>query len=112
MTVLPRWARGERRFSPKRKSPRMVANTSAARSQRGSGVVRLIRKTKAARTAHPGTQFAVEHFDAFTKSIVPRWLTSRDFRLAFTSGVSANQTCFERELLDHFRLVFENAGVG
>ena len=27
----------------------------------------------------------------------------RDFRLAFTSGVSANSVCFERELLDHFR---------
>jgi cyclopropane-fatty-acyl-phospholipid synthase len=39
--------------------------------------------------------------------LVPKWLTSRDFRLAFTSGVSANGVCFERELLDHFRLVFE-----
>ena len=39
--------------------------------------------------------------------LVPRWLTSRDFRLAFTSGVSANSVCFERELLDHYRLVFE-----
>ena len=39
--------------------------------------------------------------------LVPRWLTSSDFRLAFTSGVSANGVCFERELLDHFRLVFE-----
>jgi cyclopropane-fatty-acyl-phospholipid synthase len=36
-----------------------------------------------------------------------RWLTSADFRLAFTSGVSANTVCFERELLDHHRLVFE-----
>ena len=42
--------------------------------------------------------------------LVPRWLTSREFRLAFTSGVSANSVCFERELLDHFRLVFEKAG--
>ncbi|HEX8854428.1 MAG TPA: class I SAM-dependent methyltransferase [Thermoleophilaceae bacterium] len=41
--------------------------------------------------------------------LVPRWLTSRDFRLAFTSGVSANGVCFERELLDHYRLVFEKA---
>lgn len=41
--------------------------------------------------------------------LVPRWLASRDFRLAFTSGVSANTVCFERELLDHFRLVFEKA---
>jgi cyclopropane-fatty-acyl-phospholipid synthase len=39
--------------------------------------------------------------------LVPRWLTSPDFRLAFTSGISANSVCFERELLDHFRLVFE-----
>jgi cyclopropane-fatty-acyl-phospholipid synthase len=39
--------------------------------------------------------------------LVPRWLTSSDFRLAFTSGVSANSACFERELLDHYRLVFE-----
>jgi cyclopropane-fatty-acyl-phospholipid synthase len=39
--------------------------------------------------------------------LVPRWLTSRDFRLAFTSGVSANGVCFERELLDHYRLTFE-----
>jgi cyclopropane-fatty-acyl-phospholipid synthase len=41
--------------------------------------------------------------------LVPRWLTSRDFRLAFTSGVSANSVCFERELLDHYRLTFEKA---
>ncbi len=40
-------------------------------------------------------------------SLVPRWLTSADFRLAFTSGVSANAVCFERELLDHHRMVFE-----
>jgi cyclopropane-fatty-acyl-phospholipid synthase len=39
--------------------------------------------------------------------LVPKWLTSADFRLAFTSGVSANSVCFERELLDHFRLTFE-----
>ena len=39
-----------------------------------------------------------------------RWLTSPDFRLAFTSGVSANTVCFERELLDHHRLVFEKKG--
>ncbi len=41
--------------------------------------------------------------------LVPRWLLSADFRLAFTSGVSANRVCFERELLDHYRLVFERA---
>jgi hypothetical protein len=39
--------------------------------------------------------------------LLPRWLSSADFRLAFTSGVSANSVCFERELLDHYRLVFE-----
>ena len=39
--------------------------------------------------------------------LVPRWLTSADFRLAFASGVSANSVCFERELLEHHRLVFE-----
>jgi cyclopropane-fatty-acyl-phospholipid synthase len=44
---------------------------------------------------------------ALKARLVPRWLTSPDFRLAFTSGVSANSVCFERELLDHFRLVFE-----
>jgi cyclopropane-fatty-acyl-phospholipid synthase len=41
--------------------------------------------------------------------LVPHWLTNADFRLAFTSGVSANSVCFERELLDHFRFVFERA---
>jgi cyclopropane-fatty-acyl-phospholipid synthase len=43
----------------------------------------------------------------FKVALVPHWLTSSDFRLAFTSGVSANMICFERELLDHYRLVFE-----
>ena len=43
----------------------------------------------------------------FKLRLVPRWLTSSDFRVAFTSGVSANSVCFERELLDHYRLVFE-----
>jgi cyclopropane-fatty-acyl-phospholipid synthase len=40
-------------------------------------------------------------------SLLPLYATSRDFRLAFTSGVSANSICFERELLDHWRLVFQ-----
>src|SRR5437763_223208 len=40
-------------------------------------------------------------------ALLPRWLRSSDFRLAYTSGVSANKVCFERELLDHYRLVFE-----
>jgi cyclopropane-fatty-acyl-phospholipid synthase len=41
--------------------------------------------------------------------LLPRWLTSPDFRFAFTSGASSNRVCFERELLDHYRLVFEKA---
>jgi cyclopropane-fatty-acyl-phospholipid synthase len=41
--------------------------------------------------------------------LLPRWLTSSDFRFAFTSGASSNKTCFERELLDHYRLVLEKA---
>jgi cyclopropane-fatty-acyl-phospholipid synthase len=43
----------------------------------------------------------------FQLQLLPRWIMSPDFRLAFTSGVSANSVCFERELLDHYRLVFE-----
>jgi cyclopropane-fatty-acyl-phospholipid synthase len=39
--------------------------------------------------------------------LVPRWLTDSNFRFAFTSGVSSNSACFERELMDHYRLVFE-----
>jgi cyclopropane-fatty-acyl-phospholipid synthase len=39
--------------------------------------------------------------------LVPKYLTSPEFRRAFTSGVSANTVTFERELLDHFRFVFE-----
>jgi cyclopropane-fatty-acyl-phospholipid synthase len=42
--------------------------------------------------------------------LVPRYLTSSDFRLAFTSGVSSNSVCFERELMDHYRIVFEKRG--
>jgi cyclopropane-fatty-acyl-phospholipid synthase len=39
--------------------------------------------------------------------LVGRWVSSPEFRLAFTSGVSANTVCFERQLLEHYRLVFE-----
>jgi cyclopropane-fatty-acyl-phospholipid synthase len=39
--------------------------------------------------------------------LIPKWLTSSEFRFAFTSGASSNLVCFERELMDHFRLVFE-----
>jgi cyclopropane-fatty-acyl-phospholipid synthase len=40
-------------------------------------------------------------------TMLPRYLTSAEFRHAFTSGISPNGICFERELLDHFRIVFE-----
>ena len=40
-------------------------------------------------------------------SLLPHWLRSPTFRHAFTSGVSANKVSFERELLDHHRIVFE-----
>lgn len=40
-------------------------------------------------------------------TLVPRYLTSSDFRHAFVSGISANTIAFERELLDHYRFVFE-----
>ena len=39
--------------------------------------------------------------------LLPRWLSSSDFRFAHTSGVSSNSVCFERELMDHYRLVLE-----
>ena len=39
--------------------------------------------------------------------LVPRYLTSSDFRRAFVSGISANTIAFERELFEHYRLVFE-----
>ena len=40
-------------------------------------------------------------------TLLPHWLRSPEFRHAFTSGVSANKVSFERELLDHHRIVFE-----
>jgi cyclopropane-fatty-acyl-phospholipid synthase len=39
--------------------------------------------------------------------LLPRWLASSHFRFAYTSGASSNRTCFERQLLDHYRLVLE-----
>lgn len=45
---------------------------------------------------------------ALTKlTLLPRYLMSADFRRAFASGISANTIAFERELLDHYRFVFE-----
>jgi cyclopropane-fatty-acyl-phospholipid synthase len=40
-------------------------------------------------------------------SLVPKYLRSADFRHAFVSGISANTIAFERELFDHYRMVFE-----
>jgi cyclopropane-fatty-acyl-phospholipid synthase len=40
-------------------------------------------------------------------TLVPRYLASVEFRQAFASGVSANTLAFERELVDHYRMVFE-----
>jgi cyclopropane-fatty-acyl-phospholipid synthase len=39
--------------------------------------------------------------------LLPKWLMSADFRFAFTAGASSNLVCFERELMDHYRMVFE-----
>jgi cyclopropane-fatty-acyl-phospholipid synthase len=39
-------------------------------------------------------------------TLVPRYLFSQEFRWAFASGVSSNTISFERELLDHYRMVF------
>ncbi|MGH2861201.1 MAG: SAM-dependent methyltransferase [Solirubrobacteraceae bacterium] len=47
---------------------------------------------------------------AMKLSLLPHWVRSGRFRYGFTSGVSANKECFERELLDHFRMVFEKPG--
>ncbi|HET6528080.1 MAG TPA: class I SAM-dependent methyltransferase [Balneolaceae bacterium] len=41
-------------------------------------------------------------------SLIPRYLTNRDFRALFST--SPNKICFERELFDHFRMVFEKVG--
>jgi cyclopropane-fatty-acyl-phospholipid synthase len=39
--------------------------------------------------------------------LLPRWLTDSNFRFAYTSEGSSNLACFERELMDHYRMVFE-----
>jgi cyclopropane-fatty-acyl-phospholipid synthase len=41
--------------------------------------------------------------------LLSRLVTGPRFRLPFASGVSADQACFERELLDRYRLVFEKS---
>jgi cyclopropane-fatty-acyl-phospholipid synthase len=55
-----------------------------------------------ARIQRPGARKAL-----LKLALLPRWATSADFRLAFSSGVSAHKVCFERELMDHCRLVLE-----
>jgi cyclopropane-fatty-acyl-phospholipid synthase len=40
-------------------------------------------------------------------TLIPWYFGSADFRHAFVSGISANTIAFERELLDHYRFVFE-----
>ncbi|HWF49438.1 MAG TPA: class I SAM-dependent methyltransferase [Solirubrobacteraceae bacterium] len=41
--------------------------------------------------------------------LLPRWLTDPEFRFAYTSGASSNKVCFERELMDHYRIVLERS---
>ncbi|TML98775.1 MAG: SAM-dependent methyltransferase, partial [Actinobacteria bacterium] len=45
----------------------------------------------------------------FKLRLLPHWLTDRNFRFAYTTGESSNSECFKRELMDHYRLVFEKA---
>lgn len=51
-------------------------------------------------------RFSLPKF-AVKLTLLPRYLTSQQFRNAFASGISANQVCFQRHLLDHYRIVFE-----
>ncbi|MGB9005546.1 MAG: class I SAM-dependent methyltransferase [Candidatus Aminicenantales bacterium] len=44
----------------------------------------------------------------FYLSFIPKYLASKELRRRISrSGVNANRLCFEREILDHYRLVFE-----
>jgi cyclopropane-fatty-acyl-phospholipid synthase len=45
---------------------------------------------------------------AFYLSLIPRYLLSRELRQRLSRGqMRANVLCFERQVLDHFRIVFE-----
>jgi cyclopropane-fatty-acyl-phospholipid synthase len=44
---------------------------------------------------------------AIKATLLPRYLTSRQFRDGFASGIEANSVCFQRELLDHYRITLE-----
>lgn len=52
------------------------------------------------------SQFRLSTF-AVKLTLLPRYLTSQQFRNAFASGIEANSVCFQRELLDHYRIVLE-----
>jgi cyclopropane-fatty-acyl-phospholipid synthase len=54
------------------------------------------------------SQFGVKKL-AIKLTLLPRYLTSEQFRNAFASGIEANSVCFQRELLDHYRIVFERS---
>jgi cyclopropane-fatty-acyl-phospholipid synthase len=41
-------------------------------------------------------------------SLIPRYITDKEFRhLVAIFKISPNRVCFEREVMDHYRLVFE-----
>jgi cyclopropane-fatty-acyl-phospholipid synthase len=54
------------------------------------------------------SRFGFRQF-AIKLTLLPRYLTSDQFRNAFASGIEANSVCFQRELLDHYRIVFERS---
>lgn len=57
-------------------------------------------------------KFGVRKY-AFYLSLVPRYLFDREFRKRLgLTDVNANRICFEREILEHFRLVFEKSSFG
>src|SRR5690606_35339480 len=56
-----------------------------------------------------GARFAAPSFkkSLLKLSLLPRYLFSEDFRLAFASGVAYNRICFQSQALDHYRMVLE-----
>jgi cyclopropane-fatty-acyl-phospholipid synthase len=52
-------------------------------------------------------QFSLQKYLLYA-SLIPRYLTSKEFRHQVdVFKVSPNRVCFEREIMDHYRLVFE-----
>ncbi len=49
------------------------------------------------------------HMALLKLRLLPRWLRDPEFRFAYTSSGSSNRVCFERELMDHYRLVLERS---